>query len=122
MTTEEVRKEWIRRLRSGEYEQGKGYLCFYGKYCCLGVLCEIAAEQKVVYRCETNEFEAVSFSGEHEETRVANKEVVEWAGLRSANGMPKNKNGRCLAEMNDLLGKSFTEIADLLETGEYWSD
>lgn len=33
--------EWVKALRSGDYEQGQDYLCRDGKFCCLGVLCEI---------------------------------------------------------------------------------
>lgn len=52
----EIKAEWVTRLRSGRYTQGSGRLKTVtrvdGKevtatYCCLGVLCEIAAEQGV---------------------------------------------------------------------------
>lgn len=35
---ESIKAQWVSALRSGEYEQGKSYLCADGKYCCLGVL------------------------------------------------------------------------------------
>lgn len=35
------RDEWIEALASGRYLQGTGNLCYEGKYCCLGVLCDI---------------------------------------------------------------------------------
>jgi hypothetical protein len=38
--------EWVKALRSGDYEQGQEYLCRGGKFCCLGVLCEIQELQK----------------------------------------------------------------------------
>ena len=34
--------EWIAALRSNKYEQGQQYLHNDGKYCCLGVLCDIS--------------------------------------------------------------------------------
>lgn len=42
-----LKQEWINALRSGKYEQGRNYLKTKNrhgviKYCCLGVLCEIA--------------------------------------------------------------------------------
>jgi hypothetical protein len=38
----EVKQKWVAALRSGNYEQGKNYLkTFNGKFCCLGVLCDI---------------------------------------------------------------------------------
>ena len=36
-----IKKKWVAALRSGEYQQGQGLMCHEGKYCCLGVLCDI---------------------------------------------------------------------------------
>jgi hypothetical protein len=51
MTRTEIITEWVRRLRSG-IKQGREYLrtTVDGQdyYCCLGVLCEMAVEQKVI--------------------------------------------------------------------------
>ena len=33
--------EWLAALRSGEYEQGQSHPAWAGKYCCLGVLCDL---------------------------------------------------------------------------------
>lgn len=46
MTNIEIIKQWISVLRTGEYKQGKNYLCRIDsnnkkQYCCLGVLCDI---------------------------------------------------------------------------------
>jgi hypothetical protein len=49
----EVKAEWLTRLRSGNYPQGTTYLRWKGKYCCLGVLCEIAQEQGATSDSET---------------------------------------------------------------------
>lgn len=38
-------RKWIKALRSGKYEQGNGHLLNKGKYCCLGVLCEISKDK-----------------------------------------------------------------------------
>lgn len=41
----ELKKRWVKALRSGKYKQGKNYLRRQtpegDRYCCLGVLCEI---------------------------------------------------------------------------------
>ena len=37
----EIRDNWVAALRSGKYKQGKSTLMYEGKYCCLGVLCDI---------------------------------------------------------------------------------
>jgi hypothetical protein len=41
----QTKKDWIKALRSGEYPQGYGKLhSSEGKFCCLGVLCDIALD------------------------------------------------------------------------------
>jgi len=37
--------KWVKALRSGEYKQGTKLLKFNGKYCCLGVACEIMPDK-----------------------------------------------------------------------------
>ena len=36
-----LQKQWVKALESGKYKQGKNALAYKGKYCCLGVLCEM---------------------------------------------------------------------------------
>ena len=38
--------KWIAALESGKYPKGSGYLKRDGKYCCLGVLCELAGAEE----------------------------------------------------------------------------
>lgn len=83
----EVKEEWVRRLRSGEYDQGTTYLkktfksTGVTKYCCLGVLCEMAVE-----RGATTEFfdptqsSATLFGGSEGGSRTwTPNHVVTWA-------------------------------------------
>lgn len=49
----ELKKQWIKALRSGEYQQGQEYLHKNGKFCCLGVLCTIAPTIDTSSRKET---------------------------------------------------------------------
>lgn len=39
-----VYKLWIKALRSGEYKQGRKALKVGDRFCCLGVLCDLAAK------------------------------------------------------------------------------
>lgn len=102
--------EWVKALRSGEYPQGTTRLLdLEGKYCCLGVLCEINKAPKMesskgykFYDCEYG----------------APLEIHRLTGLRTAKGEIYNK-GINLANLNDT-GASFFEIADLIET--YWRE
>lgn len=42
----EVKEEWLKRLRSGQYKQGTASLrTETDEFCCLGVLCDIYAER-----------------------------------------------------------------------------
>lgn len=47
-----IKTEWVKRLRSDQYKQGSSVLVNeqLGTHCCLGVLCEIAAEEGIVKR------------------------------------------------------------------------
>jgi hypothetical protein len=95
-----IKKLWVSALRSGKYKQGKEYLYGERKYCCLGVLSKLAVDEKVCSR-------KVAF-GENE---VLTKPVMKWANLRSPN--PKLGGVRAVT-LNDEKGKTFPEIADLI--------
>ena len=41
----QIAKMWVDALESGQYVQGKEYLCAKNQYCCLGVLCELYVQQ-----------------------------------------------------------------------------
>ena len=45
-TPKEARQLWIDALRSGDYEQTRETLCEDGRYCCLGVACEVAIQNE----------------------------------------------------------------------------
>ena len=112
MTREELRTAWIAALRSGKYTQGRGELkSANNEYCCLGVLCEIA-KAPCVYRYGSNWYD---------NSRIAlSKAMCEDVGLFSRYGGRKDrKENVCLSDLNDS-GYTFEQIADELETGEYW--
>lgn len=105
-------KKWVDALRSGEYEQGKEYLCKNDKYCCLGVAC--ALYQQSVGDLIVEEGDEETFYDDRLDL-LPNK-VVEWLGLASDDGGMKLKNQRTsLVSMNDK-GVSFAEIADVIES------
>jgi len=110
MTKEELRAAWLEALRSGKYKQGKNFLCNRNlEYCCLGVLCEVAGIPKV------KEDDLFSFDYSSASLPAFLKEKV---GLYSSLGNSKDVTPS-LSALNDN-GNSFSEIADLLETGDYW--
>jgi len=99
-----VKRLWLKELRSGEYEQGKGTLRQKGQkndyaYCCLGVLEKIRCDEKRLQR----------FPKRDTLTEATRK----WAGLDENNPDLPNDH-RSLAELNDN-GMSFKAIAARIE-------
>lgn len=76
----EVKAEWVAALRSGEYQQATGKLTDGGGYCCLGVLCELAAARGVV-TIEVHPGYKTYDGASHTLPTAAHT----WAGLRDAN-------------------------------------
>jgi hypothetical protein len=136
----EIADRWVEALRSGNYPQGRWELhTDDDRYCCLGVLCELAVRDMVISP-------PVKMSFRHwyaGETKVPPPVVWQWAGMFDGlartvtHRMLKEKfgdkiasplypdNGEGdnvtfnLASLNDS-GVPFTVIADIIE--EYWED
>ncbi len=93
-----VKKLWVAALNSGNYKQCRGQLndCI-GGYCCLGVLCDLHAEET------GQEWTA----GGHYLTAVGHlpNSVIEWAGLDKGGGAVETHlqgtKYQCLTNMND---------------------
>lgn len=126
MMNQEIKAEWVAALRSGNYAQGTSRLHAeedgQDTFCCLGVLCDIAAQRGVVgstrfkacgcgsYECGLNYYEYDS------ETGYLPPSVQEWAGLESANPAVLHFDGTTeLSDLNDREGLNFKQIADLIE-------
>jgi hypothetical protein len=90
-------KKWVAALRSGEYKQCQQRLTDGEGYCCLGVACAISPN---------------AVDGWKEDCTLP-WGVREWLGLATAWG-DNNCNGS-LSQLNDM-GKTFAEIADLIES------
>lgn len=119
---EEVKAAWVAGLRSGEYRQGRGYLNNNGEFCCLGVLCELAYQRGVTLKRPG--LEGVAIYGSKRpgmaEAWLPPDEVVEWAGLPDENPeltIAQDDSGltELTSELNDRLGLTLAEIADLIE-------
>lgn len=106
----DVAKEWVKALRSGEYTQGKTYLrSADDKFCCIGVLCDLAVEAGIIPAPTEKSEYAYIFGG----LCTPPKEVKNWAGLASYDAAYGNES---LTRDNDVRGKTFTEIADIIES------
>ena len=102
-------KLWVEALRSGEYEQGSGWLQDGNRYCCLGVACIVYEKQTeaILSRDDDGVLNSCQYLGNDY------CEVKQWLGLRdSVGGFHRDSN---LASLNDE-GKTFGEIADVIES------
>ena len=94
------RKLWVEALRSGEYQQATQSLTQRGGgYCCLGVACRVMGVPDEVIRHHDNLHQLDS--------------VRAHFGIIGADGDYEDGS---LANDNDKRGKSFAEIADIIES------
>lgn len=102
-----IRDEWVARLRSGEYEQGRGNLRYEDKFCCLGVLCDLAADHGIIpkERRDTRNYYKIT-----NPSALLPSPVYRWAEV----SMVGEYAGGSVARDNDE-GKTFAEIADIIE-------
>lgn len=132
MMNPEAKAAWTTALRSGEYEQGLAALNLGGKFCCLGVLCDIAVKQFDLnievkeYPVGCGDDECCDPDGPTEvlydgEGAFLPESVRRWAGLATKGGMltdgveaPNGETVYSLYIANDQ-GMSFSDIADLIE-------
>lgn len=94
-------KKWVEALRSGEYKQCKERLTDGTAFCCLGVAAFISPVPPQEWR-----------------VKVALPEsIMEWLGLEGTEGEYFNGTKlTALSALNDYDGKTFAEIADLIES------
>lgn len=114
----EVKQAWLEALRSGEYKQGQDWLRDGDQFCCLGVLCDLyirahAADSEWRLRRVGPLF---SVEGE---VKLPPESVIDWAGLVERDPYVRIEGGPvegcALAYLNDDLGMTFAEIADIIE-------
>lgn len=106
-----VKELWVAALRSGKYIQSYNRLRSPSGYCCLGVLCDIAASKTEVGGWVLTSNGWVFNTDDDYADDTLPDEVVEWAGLVDGN---PDTSEFTLAYNNDH-GKSFLEIADIIE-------
>jgi hypothetical protein len=123
-----VRDKWVAALKSGEYEQAKGYLRVTKTanpgetavgFCCLGVLCDIAVKDGVIPPGIEDHEGAMAY-GENLDEQGLPDEVQEWAGLtnsdpRFINPIDAEGVADYASSWNDDNGKTFEEIAEMIE-------
>lgn len=102
-------RKWVAALRSGEYLQGTDALNMGGRYCCLGVACELYKQENELPIGVINDM--TYYGGQDEFLPEC---VREWLGLRYCDGSYGRNRSCSLATDNDS-GKAFDEIAFIIE-------
>jgi hypothetical protein len=116
----EVAEKWVAALRSGEYTQAREQLRKNNNnndqlnYCCLGVLCDLAVKEDVTKWKDTEKDNYRPDNFLRNTDVVPNSSVQIWAEMKNVNGTyePEKPN---LWQLNDDHGKTFLEIADIIE-------
>lgn len=93
----EFKRDWVAALRSGEYAQGQEELYDGSHYCCLGVAARLAGVPDSILRSDGND-----------------QFLFELEVDPSIKGLTRGLQYH-LAEMNDVAGMSFPEIATFIE-------
>jgi hypothetical protein len=121
-----IKPLWLAALRGGEYSQGEGYLNRNGKFCCLGVLCDLAAKAGVdidiVEHSVLGEDNATTYDSNWSSLPQS---VIDWSGVESGGDFPdgvqvvpadmsEGFTGK-LWELNDVAEWNFEQIADFIE-------
>lgn len=111
---------WVQALRSGSYEQGKGRLASHDdKFCCLGVLCEVAVEDGLTVTKTMSAGNTIRYDRAADYPPLS---VIAWLDVDDLldpvtptppEGFPQ-AFGSTLDSMNDH-GFTFDQIADLIE-------
>ena len=105
--------EWIAALRSGKYKQGRNALCKDGKYCCLGVACEIKNQL-----IDSPSIDGYKVTKKEEQSLMPeNLWFKRTFGFEAHSGLFKIKGADddTLPILNDVYNLSFKKIANLLE-------
>lgn len=137
MMDQEIKRQWVDALRSGEYLQGRSVLCHIfpatrsglgeliperRTYCCLGVLCELAVKAGVLTPAQISQDDSTADDDGRmvlyaDYSTYPPPVVQTWAGLTEQNprvftGVIGEHAG--LANLNDQ-GSTFEQIAGWID-------
>lgn len=108
-----IKKAWIKALRSGKYKQGKGTLFFplHKKYCCLGVLtrvCGIRTDSRLLI--DNSDITTIDLKKYH----LSKEKLKKFKTVHSYFNLYRQIESR-LMKMNDDEERNFNEIADYID-------
>lgn len=112
----DIKKKWVKALRSGKYRQTTNTLKSEAGFCCLGVLSDLYIKEhkrsKWIDGSHNGKFYFVDSRGKKEGSSLPHS-VMRWAGIKEPN--PQLELERSAISANDSDRKDFKEIADLIE-------
>lgn len=114
---QDIKKQWVEALRSGEYTQGKGRLHDGKNFCCLGVLCGITKNKTHMdWEHRGNHY---TFNGESGLLPGIVADACEIGGTNNPSSIPLtvlvDEEEYDIDELNDLYDWTFNDLADLIE-------
>lgn len=128
----EIKEQWVAALRSGKYQQTRGYLRDSKGYCCLGVLTDLYVKQngREWSKWDGSDVDGTDVYVIDDQDMNLPMSVVQWAGfptddpgVTTPEGIESEHGDNvALTELNDgtctFPAMSFLEIADIIEKEE----
>jgi len=110
-----IAMRWADALESGEYPQAQSYLRTSAGFCCLGVLCNLHAQDHPKFAA--TQIRQYVYDGS---SNLPSQRVQQWAGMHTARG--ELPDGSTLTQHNDgftvTSPKNFKQIAALIR--KHW--
>lgn len=78
---QDIKDRWLAALESGDYPKTIGNLKDKYGYCCLGVLCDLAAAEGIGTWEKVNSFDFAFKSASGTDTALLPKAVADWAEI-----------------------------------------
>ena len=110
----EPQQKWVNALRSGKYEQCKGSLTRDGKYCCLGVACEISSLELDPYWRERGTLLSEAAPVKEELGLKSHEGAFDGEGIDLESAIRRSPS-KSLSFLNDA-GWTFNQIANFIES------
>lgn len=114
---EQHRRDWIMALRSGKYNQVQKVLANENGFCCLGIACVVAGNEKVY----AHDIGCYFFYDEEDCLKQCGmpNDVIKYYGFIDEIGssnLSQNQEKRSLVYLNDKENFTFEQIADHVES------
>lgn len=137
---EDIKNRWVEALRSGKYKQGQNVLhqSYEGQndsFCCLGVLCDLAAKDGAVHKSKSSTYDPKLSTYRYDTSASGlSSDMRTWSGVASSEGrinvtyednpldIPFDdvRGYTFLSVLNDRQNFTFEEIANVIE--HYWKE